>query len=112
MAELRELTQQYVAAFNAKDIDGVSALLTEDFSITDPSVTQLEPRDKAIEYIRGLFMSNSVLSFQALDIIVGDDITALHFALSLGEERYHGIDLINWKQDKISSILAYLTKQF
>lgn len=35
------LAQQYVAAFNAKDINGASILMAKDFTLADPTVTNL-----------------------------------------------------------------------
>ena len=111
MADLRELTQQYVAAFNAKDIDGVAVLLSEEFCLTDPSVTRLEPREKAVEYIHGLFIANSFLKFEAKTILVDGDSSVIHFTLALDGSIYHGIDLITWKQERMTTITAYLTQQ-
>lgn len=111
MADLRELTQQYVAAFNAKDIEGVSALLAEDFCLTDPSVIKLGPREKAIEYICGLFNANPSLIFEANTILVDCDSSIIHFALVLEVGLYHGIDLITWKQEKMATMTAYLAMQ-
>jgi ketosteroid isomerase-like protein len=109
MADLRELTHQYVAAFNARDINGVAALLSEDFCLTDPSVTRLAPREKAVEYIHGLFRSNSLLKFEAMNILVDGDSSVIHFGLTLDGSIYHGIDLITWKKEKMSTMTAYLT---
>ena len=109
MADLRELTQQYVSAFNAKDIDGVAELLSENFHLTDPSFTRLGPREKALEYIHGIFKTNSLLRFEANTILVGNDKSAIHFILTLDKIIYDGIDLIEWEQGKMILMHAYLT---
>ena len=111
MADLRELTQQYVAAFNAKDIDGVAVLLSEEFCLTDPSVTRLGPREKSIQYIHGLFKANSLLEFDAKTILVDGNSSVIHFMLALDGGIYDGIDLISWSQDKMVEMNAYLTLQ-
>ena len=111
MADLRELTQQYVAAFNARDIDGVAALLSKDFCLTDPSVTRLAPREKAVEYIHGLFIANSLLKFEAKTILVDGDSSVIHFILNIDGRVFCGIDLIQWRQGKMVSMNAYLTQQ-
>ena len=109
MADLRELTQQYVAAFNAKDINGISNLLAHDFTLNDPTVRFLGPRHKAIEYVQKLFTDNPSLSFEMQDIVVEAPFSVLHFRLELQINTYDGIDLIKWDDKKIQSIHAYLT---
>ena len=111
MADLRELTQRYVSAFNAKDIDGVAALLSEEFFLTDPSVTKLSPRKKVIEYIHGLFKTSSLLRFDATRILVDGDSSAIHFTLVLDNKTYDGVDIVTWRHGKMSSMYAYLTIQ-
>lgn len=111
MADLRELTHQYVAAFNARDIDGVADLLSDDFCLTDPSVTRLAPRKKAVEYIHGLFMANSSLKFEAKTILVDGNSSVINFTLFLDAGVYNGIDLITWKQERMATLTAYLTLQ-
>jgi ketosteroid isomerase-like protein len=111
MADLRELTQQYLAAFNARDIDGVAALLSKDFCLTDPSVTRLAPREKAVEYIHGLFIANSLLKFEAKTILVDGDSSVIHFSLFVDAGVYNGIDLITWEQERMATLTAYLTLQ-
>lgn len=111
MADLRKLTQQYVDAFNARDIKGVADLLSSDFSLTDPSVTCLGPRDKVIEYIDELFRQNPSLRFVAKRILVDGNSSAIHFMLSLGADIYDGIDLIDWDHDKMRNMNAYLALQ-
>lgn len=110
MADLRELTQRYVTAFNAKDIEGISDLLADNFSLTDPTVSSLAPKAKVVEYIQSLFNASPSLSFEACEILVDKSHSAIHFILELDGKIFHGIDLVHWSQGKMLAMNAYLTQ--
>ena len=42
---LKDLTKQYIEAFNSKDINAVSVLLDKDFILCDPVVKRLEGKE-------------------------------------------------------------------
>jgi hypothetical protein len=109
MPDLRSLTEQYVSAFHSKDLAAISILMAEDFTLTDPSVSSLGPRDKALQYIKELFANNPSLSFEAHKILIDESYSALHFAITLNGAIYDGVDMITWMEGKMISMDAYLT---
>ena len=109
MSDLRSLTEQYVSAFHSKDLAAISVLMAEDFTLTDPSVSSLGPREKALQYIKELFDNNPSLSFKARKILVDAPYSALHFAITLNGTIYDGVDMITWMEGKMISMDAYLT---
>ena len=112
MADLRALTKDYVAAFNAKDIAGVGALMAEGFTLTDPEVTGLTPKAAVLEYIKGLFEANpGAFSFVAEGILVEGNASVIEFVLTLGETVLKGADLITWEDGLMVSMRAHLTAQ-
>jgi hypothetical protein len=111
MVDLHNLTQKYIIAFNAKDIDGVAAIMADDFCLTDPSVTGLRPRSKVIDYLQGLFESNICLKFEAKSILVDCNHSVIHFSLELDHGIYSGVDFIAWSEGKMTSMNAYLSLQ-
>lgn len=112
MNDLLKKTEEYVAAFNAKDIQAVGELLHDDFSLTDPGVTNLTPKQDVLDYIAGIFDSApDVFSFEAKKIIVQGDISVIEFVLKINEDVIHGIDLITWNSGKLLNMVAHLTVQ-
>jgi hypothetical protein len=109
MPDLSSLTEQYVSAFHSKDLAAISVLMAEDFTLTDPSVSSLGPREKALQYIKELFDNNPSLSFKAHKILVDEPYSALHFAITLNGTIYDGVDMITWMEGKMISMDAYLT---
>lgn len=60
---LKELTEQYIEAFNKKDLEAVGALMCKEFALEDPIVKRIEGRSNALEAIKGIFESCRKLSF-------------------------------------------------
>lgn len=109
--DLRALTERYVAGFHARDLEGVGALMADDFELTDPEVTRLTPKAAVLDYIGGLFeAAGEGLSFVADRILVDGDQSAIEFDLRLGEDVLRGVDMITWQNGKMISMRAHLTK--
>lgn len=109
MADIRNLTEGYVAAFDARDLEKVASFMAEGFSLTDPEVTGLTPKADVLSYIKGLFEGNPNLSFIAHRILVDGGHSVIHFTLTLGETVLDGVDVIAWDAGKMTSMHAYLT---
>ena len=105
---LFELTKRYVDAFGSKDIDRISQLLHEDFKISDPDVSELGPKEKAMVFIGDIFEANLDLRFSAKNIFVDGEFTIIHFNLRIGGKDYAGVDIIRWSDYKMISLDAYL----
>lgn len=105
---LKDLTRAYVAAFNAKDEAGCAALMTDDFALEDPVVKRIEGRSAAMEAVRGIFGSCQALSFVARNIYQDGNTTLIEFVLTIDGKVLTGIDLIEWQDDKMKELRAYL----
>lgn len=107
--DLYALTADYIAAFNACDIDSVSLLLADDFSLTDNVVTDLTPKGKALSFINDLFkQANHTLNFKPRKIYVCDQTTLIEFDLKLNGMNIQGVDIINWRGSKMTKMHAYV----
>lgn len=91
------------------DIAGVANLFAESFTLIDPSVTRLGPRQSALAYIQELFTSNPNLHFEAHKILVEPPYSALHFAITLDGKLYDCVDVITWEGSRMICVEAYLT---
>lgn len=111
MDNVRHLTEAYVAAFDARDLDKVASFLAADFKLTDPEVVDLTPKPRVLDYIAGLFKNNPNLRFSARSIVVGEGSSVIHFTLALQDAVLDGVDIIHWDQGKMVQMWAYLTPQ-
>ena len=109
MSNLRQLTEKYVDAFDARDLEKVASFLAHDFELTDPDVTGLTPKKEVLRYIKDLFASNETLTFRAHNILVDGNTTVIHFTLILDLMIFDGVDLIAWENQKMRSMKAYLS---
>lgn len=105
---LKKLTQNYIKAFNDKDLKTISSLLDENFILEDPAVKHLEGKQICLNAINELFEKHSKLSFEANKIYQDDDTSFIEFILKLDETNLKGMDIIEWKNKKIVKLRAYL----
>lgn len=109
MEDIRKLTEGYVAAFDACDIDKLATYMAAEFELTDPEVTELTPKNSVLSYINKLFEAHENLNFQPHSILVDGDLSAVHFTLTLGTNVIDGVDVIKWKSGLMIKMEAYLT---
>ena len=83
--------------------------MCEDFDLEDPVVKRLEGRFKAIEAMENIFASCHHLDFRAKNIyLVKPNTTIIEFSLQLDNTHLQGVDIIEWKNNKLKEIRAYL----
>lgn len=105
---LTELTKQYIEAFNNKDLIKISELFLDNFSLEDPVVKRIEGRDNVIIAIKGIFDSCEELSFKAKNIYQDGQTTIIEFILKLDDLTLTGVDIIEWEDNKMRELRAYL----
>ena len=106
---LKELTKQYVDAFNSKSIDKVAVLFADNFALEDPVVKRIEGKKEVLAAIQRIFNSCEHLSFEAKNIYQENQITIIEFTLKLDGTILTGTDIIEWnKQSQMSELRAYL----
>eukprot|EP01002_Notosolenus_urceolatus_P012892 NODE_4327_length_814_cov_2.628758_g3584_i0.p2 GENE.NODE_4327_length_814_cov_2.628758_g3584_i0~~NODE_4327_length_814_cov_2.628758_g3584_i0.p2 ORF type:complete len:128 (-),score=36.87 NODE_4327_length_814_cov_2.628758_g3584_i0:29-412(-) len=126
MADIRELTLAYAAAFNNKDAPAAANFFADNGRLTDPS-TDLEgkvlfglgdggehnlstflPQDKIQEFVAGIFKANPDVAFTVRTLVVDGNNSVIEFKLKLGDKNLQGSDFIEWEGGKIKALRAYL----
>lgn len=106
---LKELTKQYVDAFNSKNIDQVAELFADKFALEDPIAKRIEGKKEVLAAIQGIFDSCQKLSFLAKNIYQDQTTTIIEFILQLDETILTGTDIIEWNNDgRMNELRAYL----
>jgi ketosteroid isomerase-like protein len=106
---LKELTRQYIRAFDTKDIHAIANLLCNTFVLEDPIVKRIEGKLAVLKAIEGIFDSCRHLSFEGKNIYQDGNTTIIEFILKLDETLLTGTDIIEWNSDnKMSELRAYL----
>jgi len=105
---LKELTKKYVTAFNNKDVKSLSDLFLDDFALEDPVVKRIEGKDNVLEAIEGIFNSCNQLTFESKNIYQDNHTTIIEFQLTLDDTVLTGTDIIEWEDNKMKELRAYL----
>ena len=105
---LKDLTKNYIEAFNNKDLEKISELFTNDFALEDPVVKRIEGKVEVLKSIQNLFDSCTKLSFEAKNIYQDNKTTIIEFILKLDETVLAGTDIIEWESNKMKELRAYL----
>jgi len=105
---LKELTKIYIEAFDGKDLDKCAELFTDDFALEDPVVKRIEGKDEVLKAIKGIFDSCTTLDFSAKNIYQDNQTTIIEFVLKLDDTVLTGTDIIEWEDNKMKELRAYL----
>ena len=104
-----EIWKKLLNKFNAKDLQGISDMLSDDFYLEDPVVRHIDGKSDCLNAISNIFNSFSNLNFSAKNIYIDNKTSFIEFILILDEKRLEGVDIIEWNEDnKISALRAYL----
>lgn len=106
---LHNLTEQYIAAFDSKDLEKVGSFFDESFTLTDPSKS-VKGKTNALVYIKDIFDSVDEINFSAKNIIVSNNaFSVIEFELIIDGTRLIGTDVITWNSDGLMTTMdAYL----
>lgn len=105
---LKKLTQKYIEYFNNKDLENLSELFLSDFALEDPVVKRIEGKENVLEVIKGIFDSCNTLNFSAKNIYQDNQTTIIEFVLKLDDTVLIGTDIIEWQDNKMKELRAYL----
>jgi ketosteroid isomerase-like protein len=105
---LKELTQKYIESFNNKNLENLAELFLNDFVLEDPVVKRIEGKENVLKAIKDIFDSCEDLSFKAKNIYQDNQITIIEFILKLDSTILTGTDIIEWEDNKMKELRAYL----
>ena len=105
---LKKLTKKYIEAFDSKDLDRCANLFTDDFALEDPVVRRIEGKEEVLKAIKSIFDSCTTLDFSAKNIYQDNQTTIIEFTLKLDNTTLTGTDIIEWEDNKMKELRAYL----
>lgn len=105
---LKELTEKYIEAFNSKELDKCAELFTDEFALEDPVVKRIEGKVEVLKAIKGIFDSCTTLDFSTKNIYQDNQTTIIEFVLKLDDTVLTGTDIIEWENNKMKELRAYL----
>ena len=102
------LTNDYIRAFCAKNIEAVAELMTDDVALEDPVIKRIEGKSAVLAAISGIFNGCHTLSFRDKKVFQDRHTTFIEFVLKLDDTTLEGVDIIVWENNQIKEIRAYL----
>lgn len=104
---LTERTRDYIDTFHKKDIDKLSDFFDQNISLFDPANDSgVFGKDNVLKMIRDLFTKD--ISFVAKNIFMDGNNTIIEFFLKVDNQSLKGVDIIEWQDNKIKTLRAYL----
>lgn len=111
MKNISSLTQDYVNAFNSKNLEKTSELIHADAILFDPANPNgIFGKENVIKMISNLFNDIEDLNFKAKHIFcdVAKDTSIIEFELIIDKKTLKGVDVVQWENNKIIELRAYL----
>ncbi|EGQ8146788.1 nuclear transport factor 2 family protein [Vibrio parahaemolyticus] len=107
--KLLSATQDYVAAFDSKNIDNVIELFSDDSMLVDP-MGEFSGKKVIYSYVKGVFDSAKDINFYAKNIYVTDELkSVIEFELLIDDAKLVGVDVLEWTPKLlIRELRAYL----
>lgn len=105
---LKELTKKYIEAFDSKNLDKCAEFFTEDFALEDPVIKRIKGKKEVLKAIKGIFDSCNTLDFSAKNIYQDNQTTIIEFILKLDDTLLTGTDIIEWENNRMKELRAYL----
>ena len=109
-----ELAKEYRDKFNNRDLVGIENLLAPNVILSDPQ-QRLVGKSEVVREVKNIFDANPGLIFETKNIYISENPTAnvgftsiLEFRLELEELTLEGIDVIDWLDNKIIELRAYV----
>jgi hypothetical protein len=106
---LIDLTKKYISLFDSKNLQGIEALLHDNFILKDPIVKLLSGKASALAYISDLFDSAYKFRFYEKNIFVAaSGELIVEFVLEIDDAILEGVDILVWKDGRLLEVRAYL----
>lgn len=109
--KVRDLVANYTRAWEAGDVDGVLALLTEDVLIEMPSVpTWFSGRDAASEFFRAVVFTGDHRRVRLVPTRANGQIAFGTYIQEEGADHYapHNLTILRLRGERIAGLNAYL----
>ncbi|WP_312141443.1 nuclear transport factor 2 family protein [Pantoea septica] len=105
---IKEITEQYVSAFDQRSLHDVIDFFDRNATLVDPA-NHLTGVENIRNMLVNLFSTTQDLKFTAKSILADGNKAIIEFELTIDEKLLRGVDIIEWNSgNKISRLDAYL----
>ena len=101
------LVNNFAEYFSRKNLEGISALLHENFILEDPVFKRLEGKDKMINILQEQFEKTKNVSYDIINLYQTNNTSIVEFKISFDELILNGVDFMEWENEKIKELRCY-----
>jgi len=106
----KTLSYKFAEYFSNKDSQGMDSLLDDNIVVYDPGKIT-NGKENFLKLLQANFDKTKKISFNPLHLYQDGNTTVLEFKLSFDNERYNGVDIFVWDNNKIKEIRCYYYSQ-
>lgn len=104
---LKSLTQQFAEAFARKDAASIGDLLAPHFALFDPALKWVKGKETVLEVLKKQFLSTNKVAYEVINVYQEGNTSILEFKITLDELILHGVDFIEWENNKMTELRCY-----
>jgi hypothetical protein len=105
------ITKNYAHMFQNRNIKGLEEVFSPSISLVDSFTPRIVGKENVLKFYLDLFFRIKHLEFRPLLIsAIGDNQTIIKFELDIDGDIFRGVDLLQFENNKIVSLEAFLYK--
>lgn len=102
----QSLSFKFAQYFSDKDLKGMASLLDDNIVVYDPGKVT-KGKKNFLTLLKNNFDKTNTILFRILRIYQQGHTTIFEFKLSFDNDKYDGVDIIVWKNNKMKEIRCY-----
>ena len=106
-AKIKEKTIEFAHYFTNKDADAIGALLSNAFSLFDPSLKWIHGKEAALSEFRKQFEKVKKVSYEIVHAYEDGEVGILEFKITLDQQELTGVDFLVWENGKLKELRCY-----
>lgn len=107
-ADLKRETLRYAKHFSGRDLESISELLHDDVFLLDPFVKIIAGKGNVLTFLKKIFDGADHIECDVRNLWMEGTTTIMEFQLTIDSATLEGVDVIEWRDNRIVAIRAYV----
>lgn len=102
----KSLSYKFAEYFSGKDLNQMATILDDNIAVYDPGKVTTG-KGNFLNLLKSNFDKTNTIIFRVLHVYQEGNTTVLEFKLAFDNNKYNGVDIFTWKNNKIVEIRCY-----
>jgi ketosteroid isomerase-like protein len=102
----KNLSYKFAQYFSNKNLEGMASLLSDDIVVYDPGKVT-KGKENFLKLLKSNFDKTNTILFPIFHMYQQGKTTIFEFKLSFDNDTYEGVDVVEWKNNKMKEIRCY-----